>query len=317
MSSSTLRHLDPLASVQIERVPFRHPSIPGLLIETMTLANNRQRLPPRAFVSPERVEFHQLIMVFEGKGKHFLDFEDIDCRPGTVLFLRPGGLQQFRPRAAFEGWTVLVDPQFLLPAAVAAQRDLELSRVDAPLDALALPGHLQLDAATTRLLRRHVELLAAEHDRYDGSADASVLLRNLFYALMLRLGLASRTQLVRRGTSLPQARWFEAFRLQVEQDFHRTRRVEDYARKLRCSVKTLARTCEAAAATSPKAYIDQRIALEAKRLLVHTPLQVAQIAEYLGFDEPGNFVKFFRRITSGTPRRFGAERQAKSSADSA
>ena len=53
-----------------------------------------------------------------------------------------------------------------------------------------------------------------------------------------------------------------------------------------------------------KAFIAARIALEAKRLLVHTNYSVATIADKLGFDEPTNFSKFFRREARCTPAEF-------------
>jgi transcriptional regulator GlxA family with amidase domain len=53
-----------------------------------------------------------------------------------------------------------------------------------------------------------------------------------------------------------------------------------------------------------KAFIAARIVLEAKRLLVHTDLSVATIAEKLGFHEATNFSKFFRREADSTPAEF-------------
>jgi AraC-like DNA-binding protein len=49
------------------------------------------------------------------------------------------------------------------------------------------------------------------------------------------------------------------------------------------------------------------VALEAKRLLVHTALPIAVIANRLGFDEPTNFVKFFRREVRQSPGAFRGE----------
>jgi AraC-like DNA-binding protein len=53
-----------------------------------------------------------------------------------------------------------------------------------------------------------------------------------------------------------------------------------------------------------KALLTDRIALEAKRLLVHSSMSVAAIAEALGFEEATNFVKFFKRETRVTPGAF-------------
>ncbi|AOW14451.1 hypothetical protein LPB72_02990 [Hydrogenophaga crassostreae] len=53
-----------------------------------------------------------------------------------------------------------------------------------------------------------------------------------------------------------------------------------------------------------KQVIDRRIVLEARRLLAHSQMPVAHIGHQLGFTEPTNFVKFFRRLGGETPQQF-------------
>ncbi len=50
--------------------------------------------------------------------------------------------------------------------------------------------------------------------------------------------------------------------------------------------------------------MDDRVALEARRLLAHTDLTVAAVGRRLGFEETTNFVKFFVRRTGTTPGTF-------------
>ncbi|MNL40944.1 DNA-binding transcriptional regulator AraC [compost metagenome] len=50
--------------------------------------------------------------------------------------------------------------------------------------------------------------------------------------------------------------------------------------------------------------IDQRVMLEAKRLLVHTHESIKEIGFALGFEEPTNFVKYFRKHSGLTPVAF-------------
>ena len=50
--------------------------------------------------------------------------------------------------------------------------------------------------------------------------------------------------------------------------------------------------------------VSRRVALEAKRLLVHTALPVTTIAAKVGFSEPTNFVKFFKREAGMSPGDF-------------
>ena len=53
-----------------------------------------------------------------------------------------------------------------------------------------------------------------------------------------------------------------------------------------------------------KDFVDERVILEIKRLLIHTHLSVKEIAEATGFDEPTNLIKFFKRYTGQTPLSF-------------
>jgi AraC-like DNA-binding protein len=84
-----------------------------------------------------------------------------------------------------------------------------------------------------------------------------------------------------------------------------------YARRLGYAESTLSRACIRAEGVSAKRVIDQRIILEAKRMLVHSPLSVAEIGYALGFSEATNFNKFFRRLEQRTPQMF-RERPCKS-----
>lgn len=104
-------------------------------------------------------------------------------------------------------------------------------------------------------------------------------------------------------------RVYRRFMQDLEQSFARTREAAAYAKRAGCSTKTLSRACQALGGASPKRLIERRVALEGRRLLAHSTLSVAAIAIELGFSEPTNFVKFFRRSEGVTPLAF---REAKS-----
>jgi AraC-like DNA-binding protein len=55
---------------------------------------------------------------------------------------------------------------------------------------------------------------------------------------------------------------------------------------------------------TPKVIIDEKVMLEAKRLLIHTNLSIKETGYDLGFAEPTNFIKYFRRHTGKTPSEF-------------
>ena len=96
------------------------------------------------------------------------------------------------------------------------------------------------------------------------------------------------------------------FSRELEGKFVRRMSVLDYARIIGCSESTLSRACLASVGRTAKQEIDKRVALEAKRLLVHSTATAVEIVHRLGFTEPSNFVKFFRRNVGTTPSRFRA-----------
>jgi AraC-like DNA-binding protein len=74
-----------------------------------------------------------------------------------------------------------------------------------------------------------------------------------------------------------------------------------------CSVRTLTRASLAVTGRTAKQVVDDRVALEARRLLACTPLSVAEVGRHLGFPEPTNFGRFFHREVGSSPGQFRAD----------
>jgi AraC-like DNA-binding protein len=127
------------------------------------------------------------------------------------------------------------------------------------------------------------------------------VLRHLLAALVLRLADTSDAVGTPAGD---HPATFLQFRDAVEADFGRTRRVNDYARVLGYSPRTLSRATMAAAGVGAKEFIDRRVLLESKRLLAHGAQSAAQISTQLNFSSPTNFSKFFQERTGYSPLQF-------------
>jgi AraC-like DNA-binding protein len=128
-------------------------------------------------------------------------------------------------------------------------------------------------------------------------------LQHQLHALLLQLG-RQLGPIEASGDGGRQYRIHKQFLELIELRFTNTRSVQDYARELGYSPKTLQRACGATAGLSPKEAIERRVMLEAARLLVHTSIATGELASILGFSEATNFVKFFRRHEGITPTEF-------------
>lgn len=80
--------------------------------------------------------------------------------------------------------------------------------------------------------------------------------------------------------------------------------MHDDACHVGCSTKSLNRATRAVVDLAARQVIVDRVVVEANRALAHSGLTVASVGARLGFDEPINFVKFFRRTTGVTPGDF-------------
>lgn len=286
---------------EIVRLSYENPDRPRLGLEAMTFAQLRARTKARVAASPIRADFHQLTVIRSGTATAVVDFVPHACRPGTVVHVRPGQLQRIltgpngRP-AAVDAVVLLFTADF--PArtpTMAPLLDLEFGPA-----VLSAAGEqaAALHRAATEILTEYLTIDKWEADAAQLSVE---LLRQLTASVLLRIARLPRPS----GTQDTNAA-FRAFRSAVEQSFAQTRDVQDYAARLGYAPRTLTRACLAATGTTAKQFLDARVALEAKRLLVHTDLSVAAIGRAIGFSEATNFGKFFAREVGMTPGAFRA-----------
>ncbi|MEE1754769.1 helix-turn-helix transcriptional regulator [Streptomyces sp. SP18CS02] len=255
--------------------------------------------------SPRRPTFHELLTVRAGSLRCAVDFTEYELTEGGWLWVRPGQVHQYRSDlAGAEGTAVLFRSGFLSAATVDASR--------ADRRAWHLPP--VPEGSDGDAIRRVLDLLESEYRRpaeLPLEVRAEVV-RHLLAVLVLRLahlrgGEGGEAGAGRDGgpeRDEPGSEVFRRFQQALERGFARTHRVEDYARELGYSVRTLTRAARAAQGCGAKRFIDDRVLLEARRLLVHTDLSATAIAERLGFPGPAVFTKFFRQRAGETPATF-------------
>ena len=94
------------------------------------------------------------------------------------------------------------------------------------------------------------------------------------------------------------------FNLLVEADYRTEHSVTYYAQRLNKSPKTLSNLFAIYNHKTPLQVIQERIIIEAKRLLYYTDRSVKQITFDLGFEDAAYFSNFFKKHTSLSPLEF-------------
>lgn len=100
------------------------------------------------------------------------------------------------------------------------------------------------------------------------------------------------------------------FHILVEQHYREKHKVSDYADLLFKSPKTLSNVFHKAEYSTPLSIINERIILEAKRLLLFSNKSAEQVAYELGYNEGAHFSKFFKSHCGLPPMEFRAHKEA-------
>lgn len=252
-------------------------------VRTMRLAEIHRRAEAARGTRPQRLPAHLLALITAGRAEINVDFQRYPCRPGGLLWVRPGQLLMLPPPGLDA--TLVLFPDVLVPSP------------PTPADVYWEPVGEDEEAIVDA-----VSQLETDYERsVAGEPIPAELLRHQLAALLLRV-----VRLAGSPTPAGEREVFARFRDEIESRYAGCRQVDAYARSLGCSVRTLTRASLAATGRTAKQLIDDRVALEAKRMLAHSDLPVVEIGARLGFPEPTNFGRFFTRTVGRSPGQFRA-----------
>ncbi len=280
----------------LRQTRFANARLDPIGVELMTLSELRARVSARLLFETERVAFFMILVGTGGRGQHLVDFEQFDLRTGHVVFVRPGQVQQWQRANGLEADVLLIDPAVVQPmVSTWQQATTPLLRLE------DWPIHFKMDAGRLADWKSLARMLRRELDQPMLDGLSSALAHQLLVCLLLGI---SRSATGPTSAPTVHAMVVRNLRRELEGLVHTRPSVALLARRLRVSASTLARACNDVLGHSAKEEVDRCVALEAQRMLVHSTSTSVAIGELLGFSEPTNFVKFFRRRVGSTPEVF-------------
>lgn len=245
---------------------------------------------------PHRAEFYQIFWFQEGVPTHIIDFNPIKIKPNSLLFINKGSVQLFDTTTPFKGKAILFTDNFFcktqddtqfLKSSILFNDLLSISQVNI--------AHTLITSTITRLEQESKSL----KDEYQAD-----IIRNDLRNVLLHAERERKKQgfiELKKDIHLEYALQLKDL---LDKHFIKHKSVGFYADAMNISPKRLNHTTTKIYGKTPKNIIDERILLECKRLLVHTNENIKEIAYSLGFEEPTNFIKYFKKHTNETPVEF-------------
>ena len=245
-----------------------------------------------------RTGFYHIIWFQKGSPTHLVDFNPVKIKPNTLLFLNKDSVQRFDHKGKFSGKTILFTDSFFCKT----EADTKFLRSSILFNDLFSVSQLQLQNSF-QIFAEMFEQIANELTNSKDTYQSDIL-QNLLHNLLLHSERERRKQNfteIKKGADLDHVLLFKDL---LENQFQTQKLVSNYAAQLSLTEKRLNQATTNVLDKSPKKLIDERIMLEAKRLLAHTNESVKEIGFGLGFDEPTNFIKYFRKHSNSTPVEF-------------
>ncbi len=243
------------------------------------------------------VEFYVIIFVESGEAYHTIDFTDYACKAGTILTIRKDQLQKFF-RSNLTGNILLFTADFLVSylEQLEALKSLQIFN-----EQLGLPK-IQLSASEMKEISQLIKRMQNEYFDINDKYTLEIIRSELHILITKLYRIKSKQkQTIFDKKYLSQ---FIEFQKLVEHNVRQTTRVQDYAKMMCVSNKTLNNITKNIIHKTAKEFIDEICTQQIKRLLINTQLPVKEIAFTSGFEETTNFYKYFKRQTQSTPEQF-------------
>jgi AraC family transcriptional activator of pobA len=251
---------------------------------------------------PHRHNYFELFLFEKGSGVHEIDFIETEIKPQSVHVVCPGQVHYLRRSPDSAGIVIIFTKDFyFLPRQMSPVVD-EFPFLAGIGNATIEPGVVVFDSL--------IEIIQMMKKELDGDgADFGQILRNYLSIILLHLKRAYAV-----STDVPSdfrhknSIVFEQFRKLLDVNYVSVRLVKQYADMLKISPENLNALSKQVSGKTASALIDERVILEAKRLLLFSENSVKEVAYFLEFNDPSYFNKYFKKITGLTPENYRKSR---------
>ncbi|WP_163321797.1 MULTISPECIES: helix-turn-helix domain-containing protein [Draconibacterium] len=248
---------------------------------------------------PHVHSFYQVVWFMKGTGKHYVDFNEYDIKDNSLFFISKGQIHHFDDNYQ-EGCILHFNESFMAYnenfTDVFLKHNIFHSFEKEPV--------FRIKESDSNELHNIVNQIQTEMwtpNQFAHSDYLKVLL-HLFLIVTQRFGIRNNCSALTMNN--PSHILFVNFRKLLEENFHKIHTVAEYAGLLNVSTKTLTNCTKEISHQTPLEIINERLILEAKRLLSYSERNVNEVAFELGFEDPSYFVKFFKRHVKMSPREF-------------
>jgi AraC family transcriptional regulator, transcriptional activator of pobA len=248
---------------------------------------------------PHRHNYYTVIWSITATGKHIIDFKEYPILPQHIFFVSPEQVHQIITDRDPTGYLILFTPEFLQKNSIRNDFIENLKLFQKSDETPPLPLNNIMSSALKVFADQMLSAFHSQNDMFLETIGAYLKLFLIECNGHCSLTPDSNTQSFEVGKTI-----VKNFKAIVEKHYMNWHQVKDYADALNVTPNYLNEVIKSAINTSAKDFIQNRIILEAKRLVVFTEKSSKEIGFNLGFDDPSHFSKFFKSNTGQSLQDF-------------
>lgn len=263
---------------------------------------SRARLFSWSIGAHSHPKMFQLIYVRSGRVQARIDGGEYDTEGPCIFIIPPSVVHEFEfERSTTVGYVITVSRVLLT--------DDQLSRNPVVHDELmssAQTIHLEGLTQDLQFFDQIIEQLASEYQRNEQGKQQ--LFEYLLFALLIKLARHLQFNGDQRSHD-HYAKRYQLLSELIEKYYRQHKTCQFYAAELCTTTIGLNRACKAISGKSVGGLIQDRLTLEAQRMLIYSSAPISLIAYELGFSDPAYFSRFFKRRAGDAPSTFREHRE--------
>lgn len=254
----------------------------------------------KSITKPHKHDFYLSVLFTQGHGTHEIDFNTYDIKPGSLFFMLPGQTHDWTLSDDIEGYIFFHTKTFydlLFP-----NKRLDEYPTFYLRDNLK---HIQLGIKYRHIFENYFNCILTEYKASNSLKYRKIgLLLDLVYIDSNRLKFEEQFNEDRTNS---QMLYYKDLQLLIDKHYVELKKPKDYADLLNITVKHLNKIVNSLLNKSTSELINERLILEAKRLISHGNLTIREIAYKLEYEDYSYFSRFFKKNTGLTPSEFAKQ----------
>lgn len=248
---------------------------------------------------PHRHNYYTVIWSFTATGRHIIDFREYPILPQHIFFVSPEQVHQVITDPSPTGFAIQFTPEFLQKNSIRNDfiANLKLFQKSDETPPLTLSERM---VATLQIFANQMmDAFHLQNEMFLETIGAYLKLFLIECNGHCSLTPSSNTQSYEVGKTI-----VKNFKDIVELHYKEWHQVKDYADALNVTPNYLNEVIRSAIDTSAKDFIQSRIILEAKRMVLFTGKSSKEVGFELGFEDPSHFSKFFKNNAGQSLQEF-------------